>query len=276
MTNLRAEGSGVRAEREMCRSETASRGTKRAERAESRSRPHATQARRLERVKARGHALACPPPGGGQRSACCSVWSLASADSARLNKRLQTLLLAVLEEGEHLPGAAGRVGAPGLTRSSRRAWPSTMAGALAGLQRGGGRGGSRGGAARTKERTAAPRRILTRRSSNCCRTSFQSGVPSSLSSSLVPNSARFSSTSASARPCPWSTPWLASTCGRRGSVRVGRCSGGAQQRDESLFGGVGPRPLRGHVSTSIRRGGSAETLTSNPPQKEHIEREAGF
>ena len=147
-------------------------------------------------------------------------------------------------------GAAGRVGAPGLTRSSRRAWPSTMAGALAGLQRGGGRGGSRGGAARTKERTAAPRRILTRRSSNCCRTSFQSGVPSSLSSSLVPNSARFSSTSASARPCPWSTPWLASTCGRRGSVRVGRCSGGAQQRDESLLGGVGPRPLRSHDDVS--------------------------
>ena len=263
MTNLRAEGSGVRAEREMCRSETASRGTKRAERAESRSRPHATQARRLERVKARGHALACPPPGGGQRSACCSVWSLASADSARLNKRLQTLLLAVLEEGEHLPGAAGRVGAPGLTRSSRRAWPSTMAGALAGLQRGGGRGGSRGGAARTKERTAAPRRILTRRSSNCCRTSFQSGVPSSLSSSLVPNSARFSSTSASARPCPWSTPWLASTCGRRGSVRVGRCSGGAQQRDESLLGGVGPRPLRSHDDVSVRW----QTLTSTRAQE---------
>lgn len=121
MTNLRAEGSGVRAEREMCRSETASRGTRRAE---SRSRPHAAQGRRLERVKARGHALACPPPGRGQRSACCSVWSLASAGSARLNKRLQTLLLAVLEEGEHLPGgrpaesarlaSRGRVGAPGL------------------------------------------------------------------------------------------------------------------------------------------------------------------
>mmetsp|Transcript_32700 Transcript_32700/g.70118 ORF Transcript_32700/g.70118 Transcript_32700/m.70118 type:complete len:250 (+) Transcript_32700:2485-3234(+) len=60
--------------------------------------------------------------------------------------------------------------------------------------------------ARTKERMAAPSRILTSRSSNCCSTSFQSGVPSSLSSSLIPNLARDSATPLSLNPVDSSTP----------------------------------------------------------------------
>lgn len=45
-------------------------------------------------------------------------------------------------------------------------------------------------AAMRKSTAAAARRILTSRSSNCLRTSFQSGVPSSGGSSLRPYRAR--------------------------------------------------------------------------------------
>mmetsp|Transcript_56356 Transcript_56356/g.122688 ORF Transcript_56356/g.122688 Transcript_56356/m.122688 type:complete len:296 (+) Transcript_56356:1295-2182(+) len=54
--------------------------------------------------------------------------------------------------------------------------------------------------ARTKERTAAPSRILTSRSSNCASTSFQSGVPSSLSSSFGPYFSLNLTTCSSVRP----------------------------------------------------------------------------
>mmetsp|Transcript_3788 Transcript_3788/g.11227 ORF Transcript_3788/g.11227 Transcript_3788/m.11227 type:complete len:288 (-) Transcript_3788:69-932(-) len=66
--------------------------------------------------------------------------------------------------------------------------------------------------ARAKESPAAPRRIFTRRSSNCSRTSFQSGVPSSFSNSFGPYFSRSLATLALLRPLSTVTPWPLSTC----------------------------------------------------------------
>mmetsp|Transcript_9645 Transcript_9645/g.24919 ORF Transcript_9645/g.24919 Transcript_9645/m.24919 type:complete len:206 (+) Transcript_9645:2618-3235(+) len=66
--------------------------------------------------------------------------------------------------------------------------------------------------ARTKERVAAPSRILTSRSSNCCSTSFHSGVPSSCSSSFGPYSALSFSICAELRPLASVTLCEVSTC----------------------------------------------------------------
>mmetsp|Transcript_9161 Transcript_9161/g.25531 ORF Transcript_9161/g.25531 Transcript_9161/m.25531 type:complete len:290 (+) Transcript_9161:2484-3353(+) len=67
--------------------------------------------------------------------------------------------------------------------------------------------------ARTNETSAATRRILTSASSNCSNTSFHSGLPSSLSSSLNPNVDRRDSTFVSLRPVCGSTSSLAQTSG---------------------------------------------------------------
>lgn len=58
-----------------------------------------------------------------------------------------------------------------------------------------------------KEIKAAARRILTRVSSNCSRTSFQRGVGSSLSSSLYPYSVRLDSIWEEVRPVERLVEW---------------------------------------------------------------------
>ena len=63
----------------------------------------------------------------------------------------------------------------------------------------------------TNESIAAPSRIFTSRSSNCWRTSFHKGVPSSLSSSFMPNSSRSLATLEDVSPSLGCVPWAANT-----------------------------------------------------------------
>mmetsp|Transcript_40615 Transcript_40615/g.129542 ORF Transcript_40615/g.129542 Transcript_40615/m.129542 type:complete len:246 (-) Transcript_40615:30-767(-) len=66
-------------------------------------------------------------------------------------------------------------------------------------------------AARINEMPAARRRIFTRASSNCSRTSFHRGLPASFSSSFHPYFSRWAKTCSSVRPRSTSTPWCAAT-----------------------------------------------------------------
>ena len=123
-------------------------------------------------------------------------------DNEGLHESLQALGPIALEEGEHLPAEV--TGTQVLRTAERLPLPDTAVGrACTGADRAG---------RLTKESRAAPSRILTSRSSNCCSTSFQRGVPSSLSSSLVPYSARSLVTCASLRPLDRSVLNDLSTC----------------------------------------------------------------
>jgi len=105
---------------------------------------------------------------------------------------------------------------------------------------------------------------LTSRSSNCASTSFHSGVPSSLSSSLVPYSARLFSTSLSDRPCAASTLSVASTCEARASAAVSQPVYRARYPGAGacLVGREGPGSRRHARSLLPRRAGAVTFNTA--------------
>ena len=172
-------------------------------------------------------------------------------DHERLDEGLQALIALALEEGKHLP--AGKSGAEGLReKQSSRPCTTAMGRACTGADRADGR---------TKESVAAPSRILTSRSSNCCSTSFQRGVPSSLSSSLVPYSARSLVTCASVRPLDRSVLNDLSTCASDSAHGAAWVSGVGQN--------ISAAGTARAVSSTVRHAGwlaIAHTAAGRPPE----------